>query len=328
MHSHTITPPMASPENHLFHLLLILHLLLPFPSSAAAASDLTNLIYKGCANQNFQNPIASENLKSLYTTLVSQSSTTNFYKSTSGGNDQSPISITGLYQCRGDLSNADCNTCVKKLPDTIQKVCNHDTIAARAQLVGCYMRYEVSGFQQVPATELLYKQCGSRHASGSGFDERLESALSLIPKGVSSGKGYYAGAYQSVYVLGQCEGDLGGGECVNCVKSAAEIGRKECESSVSGHIYLQQCYISYTYYPNGVPGAGDDGGAGGGGVETGVTEIEGEGGGGRSNTKKAVAIVLGGIAAMGLAVAFLLVLRSAFKKKKEHYSYGGGKSGY
>ncbi|KAI3801099.1 hypothetical protein L1987_29201 [Smallanthus sonchifolius] len=310
---------MASPENHLLPILLLLCF------SSAAALDLTNLIYKGCANQNFQNPIASENLKSLYTTLVSQSSTTNFYKTNSGGNDQSTTSITGLYQCRGDLSNTDCNTCVKKLLATIQRVCNRDTIAARAQLVGCYMRYEVVGFQQVPAMEMLYKQCSSRQVSGSGFDERLEAALSLIPKGVSNGKGYYAGVYQLVYVLGQCEGDLGGGECVNCVKSATEIGRSECQTSISGHIYLQQCYISYTYYPDGVPGAGDGVGVGVGGVETGVTEIErnGDGGGDRNTTQKAVAIVFGGLATVGLVVAFLLVLKSAFKKKKEHYSYGG-----
>ncbi|KAL4571950.1 hypothetical protein LXL04_018718 [Taraxacum kok-saghyz] len=309
---------MASPESHLLlHLLLLsLHF-----SSSAAAAVLTSLIYKGCANQNFQDPVASENLKSLFTALVSQSST-NFYKATSGGSSQATTSITGLYQCRGDLSNTDCNTCVKKLPNTIQKVCERDTIAARVQLAGCYMRYEVVGFQQVPATELLYKQCGSGRASGSGFSERLESALSMIPKGVSNGKGYYAGGYQSVYVLGQCEGDLGGGECANCVKNAAEVGIRECQTSISGHIYLQQCYISYTYYPNGVPGAGD-GGVGIGGVETAAAERDAAAGGGRSDTEKTVAIVFGGLAGLGLVVAFLLVLKAAFKKKKEHHSYGG-----
>ncbi|KAM0068771.1 putative Gnk2-like domain-containing protein [Helianthus debilis subsp. tardiflorus] len=115
---------------------------------------------------------------------------------------------------------------------------------------------EVVGFQQVQPTELLYKKCSSGRIDGSGFDERLEAALSLVPKGVSNGKGYYAGAYQGVYVLGQCEGDLGGGECVNCVKSTVEIGRCEFRNSVSGHVFLQQCYVSYTYYPDGVPGAG------------------------------------------------------------------------
>ncbi|XP_076905880.1 plasmodesmata-located protein 3-like [Bidens hawaiensis] len=311
---------MASPETHHLHLHLHLLLLILHLTTTTTTTDLTTLIYKGCANQNFQDPLASQNLKTLYTTLVSQSTTTTFFKTTAGDNDST--TITGLCQCRGDLSNEDCNTCVKTLPDTIQNVCKHDVIAARAQLVGCYMRYEVVGFPQAPPTELLYKQCSSHDAGGSGFDGRLEAALSLVPKGVGNGsRGYYAGVYQMVYVLGQCEGDLEGGECVNCVKSAAEIGRSECRSSVSGHVFLQQCYVSYTYYPDGVPGAGDDGGAVGG-AETGAAEIEDDGGGGRDNTQKTVAIVFGGLAALGMVVAFLLVLKSAFKNKKEHYSYG------
>ncbi|KAJ9547913.1 hypothetical protein OSB04_020456 [Centaurea solstitialis] len=334
---------MASPANHFF-LILLLHFLRRAPPSSAAGtttSGLTNLIYKGCANQNFQDSSSSENLKSLYENLVSQSSITNFFKTTSAGdgNDQSTAtSITGLYQCRGDLSNGDCNTCVKKLPEMMKKLCNVDTIAARVQLGGCYLRYEVIGF---PAGSVDGAPCASRRASGSGFDERLAAALSLVPKGVANGKGYYAGGYQSVYVLGQCEGDLGGGECVNCVKSAVAIGKSECETAISGHVYLQQCYISYTYYPDGVPGAGNDlrtryffvkimempvvevalvvwrrrqrrtdGGDGGGGS------------GGRNNTEKTVAIVFGGLAGLGLVAAFLLVVISAFRKKKEHYSYG------
>ncbi|CAI9303470.1 unnamed protein product [Lactuca saligna] len=79
--------------------------------------------------------------------------------------------------CRGDLSNSDCNTCIKKIPERIEKVCGGDTIATRVHLDGCYMRYEVVGFPTASATELLYKQCASNRASGSRFDERLESAL-------------------------------------------------------------------------------------------------------------------------------------------------------
>ncbi|XP_071690135.1 plasmodesmata-located protein 2-like, partial [Rutidosis leptorrhynchoides] len=235
---------MTSPENHLLHVIIILYLLL---HSTTATSDLTTLIYKGCANQNFQNPLSSQHLKSLYTSLLSQSSTTNFYKTTVN-------TVTGLYQCRSDLSNSDCDTCVKSLPETISRVCNTNTMAARVQLVGCYMRYEAVGFPQAPGTELLYKKCGS----GRVDDEKLDGAFALLTKGV--GKGYFAGEFEDVYVLGQCDGDLGGGECVNCVKTAVEIGRSECRSSVSGRVFLFRCFVSYTYYPDGVPGSGGDGG--------------------------------------------------------------------
>ncbi|KAJ0453973.1 putative Gnk2-like domain-containing protein [Helianthus annuus] len=293
--------------------LIILSIISSTPSSLA---DLTDFIYKGCANQKFQDPsgISSQNLQSLYSTLMSQSSTNNFHNATAG-NDQLTTSITGLYQCRGDLSNSDCNKCVEKIPETIEKVCGGDTIAARVQLDGCYLRYEVIGFPVASAADFLYKQCGSGRASGSGFDSRLESALEEVEKGVGNGKGYYAGEYQSVDVLGQCEGGLGSTDCEKCVKAAAERGRSECGSSISGRVYLQQCYVSYKYNPNGVPGSGT---GGGGGIQTGETETGG--GGGRHNTQKTVALVIGGIAGLFLGIAFLLVLRSAFRKKKEKHS--------
>ncbi|KAL8262033.1 hypothetical protein R6Q59_026082 [Mikania micrantha] len=308
---------MGPSKYHIFIFIFIFLLSICCSSSA----DITTFIYKGCANQKFQDPsgISSQNLQSLYQNLISQSSTTSFYNTTTG-NNQLTTSVTGLYQCRADLSNSDCNTCVKKIPETIEKVCGGDTIAARVQLNGCYLRYEVVGFPPAPATELLFKQCGSDRASGSGFDSRLESALQQIEKGVANGNGYYSGEYQSVYVLGQCEGDLGSGDCVNCVRSAAENGRSACGSSISGQIFLQQCYISYTYYPNGVPGSGTSGGGGGGGIQTGATETGG--GGGRHNTQKTVAIIIGGLAGLFLGIAFLLVLKSAFKKKKEKHSHG------
>ncbi|KAL4571114.1 hypothetical protein LXL04_017865 [Taraxacum kok-saghyz] len=99
-------PPLTTP----FFLIV-----LSICSSTCSYADLTTFVYKGCANQRFQDPsrISSQNLKSLYANLISQSSTTNFYNTTTG-NGQLTTSISGLYQCRGDLSNSDCNTCVKK----------------------------------------------------------------------------------------------------------------------------------------------------------------------------------------------------------------------
>lgn len=245
---------MAPLKSQIFHIIIITY---SSSISTILAADLTNLIYKGCANQKFQDPsgISSQNLKSLYTTLISQSSLTNFHNA-SIGNDQLTTSITGRYQCRGDLSNSNCNVCVKKIPQTIENVCGGDTIAARVQLEGCYLVYEVVGFPATKSDEVLYKQCGTGQASGSGFDTRLESAVGEIEKGVGNGKGYYSGVFQSVNVLGQCEGDLSNDECEKCVKSAGDNARTACGSSLSGQVYLQQCYVSYTYYPSGVPGSG------------------------------------------------------------------------
>ncbi|XP_051118923.1 plasmodesmata-located protein 3-like isoform X2 [Andrographis paniculata] len=229
----------------------VLLLLIAAAVPVLAADDYATLVFKGCADQKFQDSSYRQALTTLLDTLISQSASTKFNKATSG--DGSSSAVTGLFQCRGDLSNADCNRCVKRTPDLAGKLCG-EAIAARVQLTGCYLRYEISGFRQVSGTELLYKICGSTRASGAGFEDRLDMAMGEVVKGVGGGNsGFYTGAYQSVYVLGQCEGDLGNGDCVNCVKNAIEGAKTQCSSSLSAQIYLQKCYISYTYYPSGVP---------------------------------------------------------------------------
>ncbi|KAL0459360.1 UNVERIFIED_CONTAM: Plasmodesmata-located protein 3 [Sesamum latifolium] len=284
-------------------------LILSLFSILCSSSDNSNLVFKGCADQNFQdfNGIYKQALRGLLDGLVSQSSAAKFYKTTSGDGPSSSSAINGLFQCRGDLSSGECNSCVKRTPGLAQKLCG-EAIAARVQLNGCYLRYEIAGFRQVSGSELLYKVCGSTRASGAGFGDRLELALGEIVKGVGSGSsGFYAGAYESVYVLGQCEGDLSGGDCVNCVKTAVDRAKSECGSSISAQIYLQECYISYKYYPSGVPNN---------------QQSFSPSGTGR-NTQKTVAIVLGGVVGVGLVMACLLFTRSAFKKKTYTYKYGG-----
>ncbi|XP_052187248.1 plasmodesmata-located protein 3-like [Diospyros lotus] len=291
--------------------------LLPFSSSfvivffpfliSASSSDYSKLVFKGCSNQKLQDPTGafSQSLKTLFSTLQSQSSASKFNKTTADSGGQA--AVVGLFQCRGDLSGSDCNKCVAKLPAMAQKLCG-PTIAARVQVGGCYMRYEVAGFKESAAEELLYKVCGSRKASGSGFGDRLETALGEIEKGVGSGNtGFYTGSYESVYVLGQCEGDLGTGDCVECVKSAVERAKSECGNSISGQVYLYLCYISYSYYPNGVPLPGSS------------NSLSGRTG---RNAQKTVAIVVGGVAGFGILIAFLLVLKSAFKKKEVKFYAG------
>ncbi|KAL2236397.1 cysteine-rich repeat secretory protein 3-like isoform X1 [Sesamum indicum] len=290
-------------------LILSLSLALPVFSilASASASASTNLVFKGCADQNLDNfnGFYKQTLQNLLDTLSSKSSAAKFYNATSGDGSSA---IDGLFQCRGDLSNDDCNNCVERAQALAQKLCGQ-AVAARVQLNACYLRYEISGFRQTNPTEFLYKVCGSTRASGAGFGDRLDTALEEIVKGLGSGNsaGFYAGGFQSVYVLGQCEGDLDGGECVNCVKNAIDSAKSECSSSISAQIYLQQCYISYTYYPNGVPNN--------------QKSLSSSGTG--RNTQKTVAIVLGGLVGAGLVMACLLFARSAFKKKTHTYKYGG-----
>ncbi|KAK6937722.1 Gnk2-homologous domain [Dillenia turbinata] len=262
----------------------------------STSADYTNLVYKGCADQKFPDPseVYTQTLKALFDSLISQSQTNNFYKTTAGSGQSA---ITGLFQCRGDLSTKDCSNCVNKLPEMSNKVCGK-TVAARVQLSGCYLRYEIEGFRTVSATEMLYKFCGSSQVSESGFVEKRETAFQSVESGVQNSGGFYAASYESLFVLGQCEGDLGSGDCGECVKSALQRAQVECENSISAQVYLQMCYISYRYYPNGVPND----------AKTSSSS------GSKQNTQKTVAIVVGGVAAVGFGLICISFARTAMKK--------------
>lgn len=230
--------------------LLFLSISFPLFLLTPTSSDNTNLIYKGCADQKLQAQY-SQNLKPLLDSLVSASAQKGFAATTQNA-------LTGAYQCRGDLSNSDCYTCVSKIPGMVKRLCGGDDVAAaRVQLSGCYLRYEVVGFKVVSATQLLYKVCGARKVvDGGGFEARRDAAFGMAENGVqSSGNLFYTGSYQSLYVLGQCEGSLGNEDCGGCIKSGAEQARDQCGDSISAQVYLQSCFLSYSFYPNGVPTA-------------------------------------------------------------------------
>ncbi|KAB2021888.1 hypothetical protein ES319_D07G171000v1 [Gossypium barbadense] len=294
--------PRKSPSLLSVSLVSITIFLGSFPFVATAA-DYTNLVFKGCADQKFQDPsgVYLQNLKNLMQDLVSQSSQRTFSTAASG---EDPNAINGLYQCRGDLSTSQCYSCVSKIPKISDKVCGK-AVAARVQLSGCYLRYEIAGFKQVPETEFLYKVCGSSSSGRTEFEKRRETAFNMAEEGVKSGSSlFYTGDYQSVYVLAQCQGDMGTANCGDCVKTAFETAKNNCGDSVSAQLYLHKCYISYSYYPNGIPT-----------ISSGTGET-------RQHTQKTVAIAVGGVAGLGFLVVCLMFLKSVVKKRsKKHEGY-------
>lgn len=110
---------------------------------------------------------------------------------------------------------------------------------------------------------MLFKTCGSSSA-GDGFEQKRDTAFANLQSGMSSANGFYATSYQSVYAMAQCEGDLSSSDCSDCVQQAVQKSEVECGGASSGQVYLDKCYISYNYYPNGVPRDGGDAGGGGG----------------------------------------------------------------
>uniref|UniRef100_A0ACD5TUD5 Uncharacterized protein n=1 Tax=Avena sativa TaxID=4498 RepID=A0ACD5TUD5_AVESA len=280
----------------------VLLLLLLSPPRPVAGADLYALVYKGCANQTFQGGVAPATIAALSSALSAQAASAKFYKTSSAS---ASASVLGLFQCRGDLSGPDCSSCVARAMSSWSDQCGA-AVAARVQLNGCLALYEVSGFPQVSGVQMLYKTCGTGgggggEGDGGDLEVRRGTAFAQLEAGVgTSAGGFFATSYQQVYALAQCEGDLSPVDCSNCVTQAVQHVQVECGGASSGQVYLDKCYITYSYYPHGVPHGGGGGGLGG------------------QQTAKTVAIVLGGALALGFLVICLLFARSLVKKKDDY----------
>ncbi|XP_020085040.1 cysteine-rich repeat secretory protein 3-like isoform X4 [Ananas comosus] len=268
-----------------------------------SGADIYALVYKGCANQTLGGGGgggSQQSVAAVASALIAQSASAKFYKATSSSGGGG---VFGVFQCRGDLSPGECSSCVGRAIPMWSSLCG-SAVAARIQLTGCLALYEVSGFPQVSGTQMLFKTCGSGGGGGSGFEVRRDTAFAQLQSGLSGGNGFYATSYEGVYAMAQCEGELSAGDCGECVAQAVQKSEVECGGAPSGQVYLDKCYISYSYYPNGVPRGGASPGGGGGG-------------GGGQQTTKTVAIVVGGAAGLGFLVICLLFARSLLKKKDD-----------
>ncbi|KAI5326722.1 hypothetical protein L3X38_035796 [Prunus dulcis] len=283
-------------------LLLLLSLL---SSANPINSDYNTLVYNQCANQTFTTPPTQQTLSSLFQELIAHSSQSKFFKHTqaTGDDDETQTGISGLFQCIQDISNEECQSCVSTLPDLSNTLCR-ESVSARVQLHGCYMHYELDGYDSESSNhKLMHQTCGElSNGLAGGFEEMRDTAFAALESGiVMNGDGFYKTSYEAVQVMAQCVGGLGTCECGLCVSSAVQIAEAECGAALSGQIYLEECFLSYTYHPDEIPDhphpekRRDRNGSNG----------------------KSVAIVVGGAAALCLGFVFLLFVKSWSKKEDD-----------
>ncbi|KAK4777015.1 hypothetical protein SAY86_005703 [Trapa natans] len=223
------------------------------------------------------------------------------------GDDQGGIS--GHYQCRRDITNHDCHSCVLKLPHITNTHCSR-AIAAKIQLSGCSLNYEADSFaeatDQLPAEGIKYgmehKVCSQERVETEGFNELRDSAFEELETGVLTRQGYCRANRESFQAVAQCDEDMGGCECGKCISEAVETVKAECKMAASGQVFLGRCSVSYVYgyHGEGFPFPGYQ---------------EGDEGG-EHHTGRKIAIVLGGGAAAVLVGLILLALLGFGLKRK------------
>ncbi|XP_057803037.1 plasmodesmata-located protein 2-like [Salvia miltiorrhiza] len=274
-----------------FFLLIIAH------SAKTLITDHHKLVYTQCSNHTSPNPSHVLLLPNLFQELITHSSKAAFFKTIVG---DEKTAISGLFQCRKDLSSDECRNCVITSSDLSENLCGK-ILPARIQLRGCYVRYEGEEDGAEPETDagpeqILHRACSKRKIKRDKFEVIKYAAFGEVERCVTSENGFCELAYESIRVSAQCVGSLRSTcDCGECVARAAEIAcEDECRYSAAGEVYADGCFLSYDYI-----------GEGGFGTY--------KGGGDRS--PKLVAIVVGGLAVLAVGVGLCYFTKSCWKKK-------------
>eukprot|EP01018_Ginkgo_biloba_P004778 Gb_15963 [translate_table: standard] len=256
--------------------------------------DLEALVYQGCSQEQYENGSDFEgNLNTMFESFLSKGDSVLYFNASVGDRDDT---VYGLFQCRGDLSNADCSNCVKNVVGQASVLCGRSR-GARIHLEGCYLRYDNSMFFGEPDTELVYKTCSPEISTDVGFYFRRNNVFDSLVTGSYAGNDFRVTTSGDsntglVYGLAQCEEDLSSPDCANCVLTAVQNLKDLCGSSVAGQVYLQKCHVSYAKDRTSYSRQDDS----------------------NHVTAKTVAIVIGSLAAVAFAVVLIVFLKSLYKK--------------
>lgn len=220
-------------HQHLYLLLFILILHIHTTSSYI-------FIYAGCSQEKYQpgaSPLFAQSINTFLSSASSSASQSSYNTFTSPPDS----ALFGLYQCRGDLKPSDCASCIQSAASQITLVCPY-SYGASLQLEGCYVRYEHIDFLNKLDTTLVYKKCSkSNLESDGGFVQRRDELLEGL-KGSVGFKGSRSGTVQG---LAQCSGDLGQGDCGECLAQAVDQVKALCGSAAAAHVFLAKCYVQY-----------------------------------------------------------------------------------
>ena len=125
---------MTFSHHHHHLLLLLLVVLFPWYCSAESADPLGEFCNK---DTKIGSGKASANIDKLLVELVSKASTNGFLATSYGSGENT---VYGLAQCRGDVDNKDCSTCIQDAAKQIRTRCPNEA-DARIWFDYCFLRY-------------------------------------------------------------------------------------------------------------------------------------------------------------------------------------------
>ncbi|XP_041015447.1 plasmodesmata-located protein 6 [Juglans microcarpa x Juglans regia] len=268
-------------------------------------SAIDTFVFGGCSQLKYTPGSPYENsANSILTSLVNSAMFTTYNNFTTTGSTQQDT-VYGLFQCRGDLQDSDCARCVARSVSQLGTLCVNSCGGA-LQLEGCYVKYDNTTFLGVEDKTVIVKKCG---APTIGYDSDALTRRDAVLAYLGTGDG---GAYKTfrsstsgdLQGVAQCVGDLSAGECQDCLTDAIGRLKTECGTAAWGDMFLAKCYVRYT--EGGVRShAGED-------YDNGNDKDNDDDDDDEWN--RTLAIIIGGVAAVGLLIIFLSFLNKHFEK--------------
>ncbi|PIA50796.1 hypothetical protein AQUCO_01200208v1 [Aquilegia coerulea] len=193
-----------------------------------------------------------KNLNTLFNQLGNKVPHTGFRQSSVGHTQET---AHGLALCRGDVSTADCKSCVSTAIAEIKKCCPNDK-AAVIWYDACLLRYSNVNFLGTIDSENKVYLYNVQNVSGiESFNGKTRDFLSrLTDKAYRSPKLFATdemslNKIDKLYGLVQCTRDLSDLRCKKCLDDAINELPNCCDSKRGGRVIGGSCNFRYELYP-------------------------------------------------------------------------------
>ena len=202
-----------------------------------------------CLDQSNETANASynSNLTVLLDSLSSKASQNyNFY------NESSTIGIYGLFLCRGDVSNENCQTCVSYAKQDITRSCPSNK-SAIIWYDECMLRYADDNFFGVQETSpgfFMYNLGNNSNPDQTNFDAR-GLMYTLIGHAIETDTLFnYSASDGSVqnYGLVQCTRDINPTACGKCLETLLNEAENCCQAQKGWRVSGPSCNLRYEQY--------------------------------------------------------------------------------
>ncbi|XP_010532487.1 PREDICTED: cysteine-rich repeat secretory protein 38-like [Tarenaya hassleriana] len=177
-----------------------------------------------------------------------------------GSAGQSPDKVNGLALCRGDVSPADCRSCITAATPELRKRCPNNKGGA-IWYDFCLVKHStINFFGKIDYDNKFYLYNVNNVTDPTSFNAQTKNLLSRLSKEAAAVKKLYAAGEDNLYGgagsgkkklygLVQCTRDLTSEACTACLDGIIGELPNCCDGKEGGRVVGTSCNFRYEIYP-------------------------------------------------------------------------------